>query len=119
MAQSRSSMTESPVIMASSCRARVSDNARVSSTGSEASRAMNCAWAGFGTVIGSRRGRFQLKSHPGLRLSQQTTAKRAQGTTSQIHQDDRHRLFIDKHTLKSKMHESMPEGRKYKSIPIQ
>jgi hypothetical protein len=25
----------------------------VSSTGSEATRAMNCAWAGFGTVIGS------------------------------------------------------------------
>jgi hypothetical protein len=31
----------------------ISCRARVSSTGSEASRAMNCAWAGFGTVIGS------------------------------------------------------------------
>ena len=37
-----------------SCRARVSESARVSSTGSEDSREMNCAWAGLGTVIGSR-----------------------------------------------------------------
>jgi hypothetical protein len=49
-----------------------------------------------------RRGRVQLKSDPGLRLSQQPTAKRVQGTASQEHQDDRHRLFIDKHTLSQK-----------------
>jgi hypothetical protein len=57
-----------------------------------------CAGYGNGCDEG-RRGCFQFKSDPRLRLSQQPTAKRAQGTTSQEHQDDRHRLFIDKHTL--------------------
>jgi hypothetical protein len=42
-------MTDSPAGIARSCRARVADNARVSSTGSEDSREM-----GLGTVIGSR-----------------------------------------------------------------
>jgi hypothetical protein len=49
-----------------------------------------------------RRGRFQLKSDPGLRWSQHATAERAQGATSQEHQDDRHRLFIDERTISQK-----------------
>jgi hypothetical protein len=45
---------------------------------------------------------FNSKAIQDWRLSQQSTAKRAQGTTSLEHQDDRHRLFIDKHTLSQK-----------------
>src|SRR5579862_5878631 len=46
-----------------------------------------------------RRGCFQFKSDPGPRLSQQPTARRAQSKTSQEHEEDRHRLFTEKHTL--------------------
>ena len=56
--------------------------------------------AGYGNGYDHRRrGRSQFKSDPGMRLSQQPTAKRAKGKTSQEHQDDRDRLFNDKHTL--------------------
>ena len=37
-----------------SCRARVAERALVSSRGSDEPRGMNWAWAGFGTVMGSR-----------------------------------------------------------------
>jgi hypothetical protein len=56
-----------------------------------------CAGYGNGCDHG-RRGCFQLKSNPGARLSQQPTAKRAQGKTSQEHEEDRHGLFTEEHT---------------------
>jgi hypothetical protein len=46
IARSRSARTESPAGSPINCRARVAESARVSSTGSEDSREMNCAWAG-------------------------------------------------------------------------
>jgi hypothetical protein len=54
MARSRKSITESPAGIPMSCRARVAESARVSSTGSDFARAMNWASAGFGTTIGNR-----------------------------------------------------------------
>jgi hypothetical protein len=44
----------SPAGIPISCRALVALNAFVSSRGSVGSRAMNCAWAGFDTVIGNQ-----------------------------------------------------------------
>ena len=54
MARSRAWKTVSPAGRPMSCRARVAERARVSSRGSAASRPRNWAWAGLGTVIGSR-----------------------------------------------------------------
>ena len=54
IARSRKSKTESPDGSPMSCRALVAERALVSSRGSDDPREMNWAWAGFGTVIGSR-----------------------------------------------------------------
>ena len=64
-----------------------------------------------------RRGRFQFKIDPGLRVSQQPAAKRAQGTTSQEHQDDRHRLFIDEHALGQERMNGFQKVVKIKAAP--
>jgi hypothetical protein len=58
-----------------------------------------CAGYGNGYDHG-RRGCFQFKRDPGPRLSQQPTAKRAQKKTSHEHEEDRHRLFTEEHTLR-------------------
>jgi hypothetical protein len=50
-------------------------------------------------------------------LSQQPTAKRAQGTTSQEHQDDRHRLFIDMHTLSQEIMNGFQKVEEIKAAP--
>jgi hypothetical protein len=64
-----------------------------------------------------RCGRVQLKSGPGLRLSQQPTAKRAKGTTPHEHQEDGHRLFIDKHALRQKRMNRFEQIVKIKAAP--
>jgi hypothetical protein len=74
--------------------------------------------AGYGNGCDhGRRGCVQLKSDPGLRFSQQPTAKRVKGTTSQEHQDDGHRLFIDKHTLSQKRMNRFEQVVKIKAAP--
>ena len=75
-----------------------------------------CAGYGNGCDHG-RRGCFQFKSDPGLRLSQQPTAKRAQGKTSQEHEDDRHRLFIDRLTLSQEIMNGFQKVEKIKAAP--
>jgi hypothetical protein len=75
-----------------------------------------CAGYGNGCDHG-RRGCFQFKSDPGLRLPQQPTAKRAQGKTSQEHQDNRHRLFIEEHTLSQKRMNGFQKVEKIKAAP--
>ncbi|HTW81017.1 MAG TPA: hypothetical protein VME23_15830 [Terracidiphilus sp.] len=64
-----------------------------------------------------RRGCFQFKSDPGLRLSQQPAANRAKGKTCQEHQDDRHRLYIDRHTLSQEIMNGFQKVEKIKASP--
>jgi hypothetical protein len=64
-----------------------------------------------------RRGCFQLKSDPRGRLSQQPTAKRAQGATSKKHEDDRDCLFIDVHTLSQKRMNRFEKIEKIEAAP--
>ena len=75
-----------------------------------------CAGYGNGCDHG-RRGCFQFKSDPGPRLSQQPTAKRAQDKTSQEHEEDRHRLFIEERTLSQKRMNGFQKVEKIKAAP--
>ena len=74
--------------------------------------------AGYGNGCDhGRRDCFQLKSGPGLRLSQQPMAKRAQGATPHEHQGDRHGFFIDRHTLSQKPMNRFQKVVKIKATP--
>jgi len=75
-----------------------------------------CAGYGNGRDHG-RRGRFQFKSDPRLRLSQLPTAKRAQDKTSQEHEDDGHRLFIDIHSLSHEVMNGFQKVEKIEAAP--
>jgi hypothetical protein len=75
-----------------------------------------CAGYGDGCDHG-RRGCFPFKSDPGPRLSQQPTAKRAQEKTSQEHEEDRHRLFIEGHTLSQERMNGFQKMEKIKAAP--
>jgi hypothetical protein len=75
-----------------------------------------CAGYGNGRDHG-RYGCFQFKSDPGLRLLQLPTAKRAQGTTSQEHEDDRHCLFIDMNALGQELMNGFQKVEKIKAAP--
>jgi hypothetical protein len=50
-------------------------------------------------------------------LPQQPTAKKAQRTTAQEHEDNRHRLFIDIHTLSQKLMNGFQKIEKIKGAP--
>jgi hypothetical protein len=75
-----------------------------------------CAGYGNGRDHG-RYGCFQFKSDPGLRSLQLPTAKRAQGTTSQEHEDDRHCLFIDMNALGHELMNGFQKVEKIKAAP--
>jgi hypothetical protein len=50
-------------------------------------------------------------------LSQQPTAKRAQDKTSQEHEEDRHRLFNEGHTLSQERMNGFQKMEKIKAAP--
>jgi hypothetical protein len=75
-----------------------------------------CAGYGNGCNHG-RRGCFQFKIDPRMRMPQQPTAIRAQGTTSQEHADNRHRLFTDIHTLSQEVMNGFQKVEKIEAAP--